>query len=62
MDLIAAGGKGNNSLLKDRISTLNQMLMQVKQEEEQLLKKIHTTSVTPRKRSNDSSKVVLKQA
>ena len=34
MDLIAGGGRGNNSLLKDRISTLNQMLLQVKQEEE----------------------------
>ena len=58
VDLMAAGG---NSILKDRISTLNQMLKQVKEEEEQLLKKIHTTStVTPRNRSNESSRVLKK--
>ena len=48
---------GNNSLLKDRIMTLTQMLRQVKQEEEQLLKKIHSTAaVTPRSRSNESAR------
>ena len=46
-------------MLKDRILTLTQMLKQVKQEEEQLLKKIHSTScVTPRSRSIDSSQVI----
>ena len=40
--------------------TLTQMLQQVKQEEEQLLKKIHhsTFCVTPRSRSIDSSQVI----
>ena len=53
------GATGNNSLLKDRILTLTQMLKQVKQEEEQLLKKIHSTAaVTPRARSNGSSRVL----
>ena len=53
------GATGNNSLLKDRILTLTQMLKQVKQEEEQLLKKIHSTAaVTPRPRSNGSSRAL----